>query len=150
VHFVRACHNQRTALHRFVEDGRLAIDNGVSERELGNLALGRHNWGSFANETGLQWYTVFRSLIASSALHDVNAQECIEMVLRFAPHWPVTRMLERAPKYWAKTVDGLDAEKREEPRPRGRESGTDPGHGHSSMEERVLLWAPREKGGPHG
>jgi transposase len=104
--------NQRAALHRFLADGRLAMDNGVSERELRNLALGRHNWGSFANETGLEWYTAFRSLIASCALHDLNAQEYIEQLLRLAPHWPVTRMLELSPKYWAKTIAGLDAEKR--------------------------------------
>lgn len=104
--------NQRTALRRFLDDGRLALDNGVSERELRNLVLGRHNWGSFANETGLKWYTVFRSLIASCALHELNAQEYIEQLLRLAPHWPVTRMLDLAPKYWAKTIAGLDAHHR--------------------------------------
>lgn len=104
--------NQRTALRRFLDDGRHALDNGVSERELRNLVLGRHNWGSFANETGLEWYTVFRSLIASCALHELNAQEYIEQLLRLAPHWPVTRMLELSPKYWAKTIAGLDAQTR--------------------------------------
>lgn len=104
--------NQRAALHRYLEDGRLAMDNGVSERELRNLALGRHNWGSFANETGLQWYTAFRSLIASCALHELNAQEYIEQVLRLAPHWPITKMIELSPKYWAQTIAGLDDEKR--------------------------------------
>jgi transposase len=104
--------NQRIALHRFLDDGRLALDNGGSERALRNLALGRHNWGPFANETGLAWYTVFRSLIASCALHDLNAQEYLEDVLRLAPHWPVTRMLELCPKYWARTLAGLDARHR--------------------------------------
>jgi transposase len=104
--------NQRTALRRFLDDGRLSLDNGVSERALRNLVLGRHNWGSFANETGLEWYTVFRSLIASCALHELNAQEYLEQLLRLAPHWPVTRMLELAPKYWAKTIAGLDARHR--------------------------------------
>jgi transposase len=84
----------------------------VSERELRNLVLGRHNWGSFAKETGLQWYTVFRSLIASCALHGLNAQEYMEQLLRLAPHWPITRMLELSPKYWAKTIAGLDEQKR--------------------------------------
>lgn len=104
--------NQRTALRRFLDDGRHTLDNGVSERELRNLVLGRHNWGSFANETGLKWYTVFRSLIASCALHELNAQEYIEQLLRLAPHWPVTRMLELSPKFWAKTIAGLDAQTR--------------------------------------
>jgi transposase len=101
--------NQRTALHRFLDDGRWPLDNGVSERELRNLALGRHTFGPFANETGLQWYTTFRSLLASCALHGLNGQHYLEQILRLAPHWPVPRMLELAPKYWAKTLAGLDA-----------------------------------------
>lgn len=57
-------------------------------------------------------YTTFRSLIASCALHGLNPQEYLEQVLRLAPHWPITRMLELAPKYWAKTKVGLDARQR--------------------------------------
>jgi hypothetical protein len=68
-----------------------------------------HNWQWFANETGLRWYTTFRSLIASCALHGLNAQDYLEQVLRLAPHWSVKRMLELSPKYWAKTVTGFDA-----------------------------------------
>ncbi len=101
--------NQRSALHRFLDDGRLRLDNNISEAQLRNLVLGRHNWQWFANETGLRWYTTFRSLIASAALHGLNAQEYLEQLLRLAPHWPVTRMIELAPKHWAQTVAGLDA-----------------------------------------
>jgi hypothetical protein len=101
--------NQRLALRRFLEDGRLLLDNSVSERELRNVVLGRHNWKFFANETGLRWYSVYRSLIASCALHGLNAHDYLEQLLRLAPHWPVTRMLDLSPKYWVKTIASLDA-----------------------------------------
>ncbi len=42
--------NQREALRRFLEDGRLPLDNSVSERGLRNLVLGRANWLYFAND----------------------------------------------------------------------------------------------------
>jgi transposase len=100
--------NQRDALRRFLEDGRLPLDNSVSERGLRNLVLGRANWLYFANETGLKWYCTFRSLIASCALHQVNPQTYLEQVLRLAPHWPVHRMIELAPKYWTRTLSRLD------------------------------------------
>jgi len=100
--------NQRLALRQFLVDGRLSIHNNVSERALRNLVLGRLNWLYFQNETGLEWYTVFRSLIASCALHDLNPQRYLEQVLRLAPHWPVTRMLDLAPKFWAGTIERLD------------------------------------------
>lgn len=100
--------NQREALHRFLADGRIRLDNNISEAELRNVVLGLNNWTFFANETGLKWYTTFRSLIASCRLHGLNPQDYLEQVLRLGPHWPITRMLELSPKYWAKTIAGLD------------------------------------------
>lgn len=100
--------NQRDALRRFLTDGRLRLDNNISEAQLRNVVLGLHNWKWFANETGLKWYASFRSLIASCALHGLNAQTYLEQLLRLAPHWPVTQQLELSPKYWARTVAGLD------------------------------------------
>jgi hypothetical protein len=40
--------NQWTALRRYTEDGRLTIDNNVSERTLRHQAVGRKNWSSWA------------------------------------------------------------------------------------------------------
>lgn len=102
--------NQRTALHRFLEDGRLRLDNNLSEQALRHLVVGRANWTFFANETGIEWYACFRTLIASCALHGLNAQTYLEEVLRLAPHWPVTRMLELSPMCWARTRAQLTAE----------------------------------------
>lgn len=78
--------NQRDALRRLLEDGRLRLDNNISEGQLRRLVLGRVNWNYFANETGLNWYVVFRSLIASCHMHQLNPQEYLEQVLRLAPH----------------------------------------------------------------
>jgi transposase len=102
--------NQREGLHRFLDDGRLRLDNGVSEQQLRNLVLGRHNWMYFENETGLKWYTTFRSLIASCALQGINPRQYMEQVLRLAPHWRVSRMLELSPKYWQSTLSRLSPE----------------------------------------
>ena len=104
--------NQRDALHRFLEDGRLRIDNGVSERALRNVVLGEANWTFFANETGLRWYATFRSLIASSILHRLNCELYMEEMLRLVPHWPKPRVIELAPKYWVQTRARLDARQR--------------------------------------
>ena len=104
--------NQRDALHRFLGDGRLRLDNNISEAQLRNVVLGINNWTFFANETGLKWYTTFRSLIASCRLHGLNPQDYLEQLLRLGPHWPVTKMLELSPKYWATTIAGLDAHHR--------------------------------------
>lgn len=101
--------NQREGLRRFLDDGRLRLDNNISEGELRKVVLGRGNWMFFENETGLAWYTTFRSLISSCALHGLNPQLYIEQLLRLAPYWPVNRVIELAPKYWAATLENLDA-----------------------------------------
>lgn len=104
--------NQRDALHRFVDDSRIRLSNNLSEQQLRNLAQGRDNWNFFANETGVRWYANFRSLIASCRLHHLNPETYLEQILRLAPHWPVTRVLELAPKYWPATREKLDARER--------------------------------------
>ncbi|MFC1642341.1 IS66 family transposase [Myxococcota bacterium] len=104
--------NQRDALHRFLQDGRLRLDNGISEQALRHLVLGMHTWLFFENETGLRWYTAFRSLIASCALHKLNCQQYLEELLRLGPHWPKDRMIELAPKYWKQTRERLDPRQR--------------------------------------
>lgn len=100
--------NQRDALHRFLADGRIRLDNNLSEQALRNLVVGLSNWVFFANETGIRWYTTFRSLIASCMLHRLNPELYLEQLLRIAPHWPRHRVLELAPKYWVATVGKLD------------------------------------------
>jgi hypothetical protein len=103
---------QHTSLWRFLDDGSLRIDNSISEGQLRNLALGRDNWRYFYNRTGLDWYTTFRSLIASCHLHRLNPQLYLERMLRLAPHWPISRMLELWPKYWVETFERLSPEQR--------------------------------------
>jgi transposase len=102
--------NQREELHRFLQDGRLRIDNNVCEGLLRNLVLGLNNWRYFQTETGLRWYTTFRSLIASCHMHEICPQRYLECVLRLAPHWSQRRMLELSPKYWRATAAKLTPE----------------------------------------
>ncbi len=41
--------NQREGLRRFLKDGRLRIDNNLSEQQLRHVVLGRRNWTFFEN-----------------------------------------------------------------------------------------------------
>lgn len=104
--------NQREGLRRFLDDGRLPIDNNGCERELRSLVVGLHNWNFFENPAGLRWYSTFRSLIASCALHGLEPQHYLDEILRLAPHWPTTRLLELSPKYWPATRASLSKEHR--------------------------------------
>lgn len=63
---------QRVALSRYCEDGRLAIDNGVAERVLRGIALGRRNWLFCGSERGARAACVYFSLAASCRRHEID------------------------------------------------------------------------------
>jgi transposase len=69
-----------------------------------------NNWQYFQSETGLRWYTVFRSLIASCKLLHICPQRYLECVLRLAPHWPKRKLLDLSPRYWKATAARLTPE----------------------------------------
>jgi hypothetical protein len=56
--------NQRKALERFLDDGRLPMTNNISERNLRKEAVGRKNWIFVGSEDGATANTTFVSLIA--------------------------------------------------------------------------------------
>jgi transposase len=102
--------NQHEQLRRFLADGRLRLDNNVCEGLLRKLVLGLNNWQYFESETGLRWYTHFRSLIASCQLQGLCPQRYLECLFRLAPHWPKRRLLDLSPKYWRATAQTFTPE----------------------------------------
>jgi transposase len=63
---------QRSALSRYCDDGRLAIDNGAAERAIRGIALGRRNWLFCGSERGARAACVYFSLAASCRRHEID------------------------------------------------------------------------------
>jgi transposase len=101
--------NQKDALMRFLEDGRLKMDNNASERALRRVAIGRKNWLFVGSDDHAVSTANLMSMIASAKLHDLDPEQYLRDVCRVLPHWPAGRYLELAPKYWLATRDKLDA-----------------------------------------
>ncbi|WP_437313096.1 IS66 family transposase [Sorangium sp. So ce385] len=104
--------NQWTALTRFLEDGRLRLDNNRSELELRREALGRKNWIFVGSDDGAEWNATIVSLIASCALHQLDPWAYLRDVLILLPGWPRDRVIELAPKSWKQTLENTDARQR--------------------------------------
>lgn len=100
---------QEAALTRFLDDGRLAIDNNASERALRRIAVGRKAWLFVGSDDHAQAAGNFFSLIASCQLHGIEPEGYLRDVLRVLPHWPKGRYLELAPLFFAATRARLDA-----------------------------------------
>jgi transposase len=98
----------KDALMRFLDDGRLRLDNNHSEGELRKIATGRKAWlfvGS--DDHGTSAGHLF-SLIASARLHSLDPEEYLRDLFRVLGQWPRDRYIELAPKYWSQTRTRLD------------------------------------------
>ena len=101
-------HNQRHALMRFFDDGRLVLDNSRSERAIKAVALGRKAWLFCGSDDHAKSTASLFSLVASARLHDIEPEEYLRCLIRLVPMWPEDRMLELSPLFWARTRDRLD------------------------------------------
>ncbi len=104
--------NQRKALERFLDDGRLPISNNISERNLRREAVGRKNWLFVGSEEGAIANTVFVSLIASCELHGIEPWAYLRDLFYLLPDWPRARVLELAPAYWKQTLEQDEAQRK--------------------------------------
>jgi hypothetical protein len=99
---------QEAALRRFLEDGRLRLDNNGAERALRPIASGRKAWLFCGSDDHASAAANLFSLIASCKLHKLDPEAYLADVIRVMPYWPRDRYLELTPKYWARTRARLD------------------------------------------
>jgi transposase len=92
--------NQREALYRYLEDGRLKPDNNTAENAIRPLALGRKNWLFAASDRGAKATALFLGLIQSCKACDVNPWEYFNDILSRIMSHPVSRLSELLPDQW--------------------------------------------------
>lgn len=73
------------AFGRYVEDGRLAIDNNAAERAIRTLAIGRNNWLFRGSDRGARAAAMHFSLAASCARHGRPPFEYFRLLLTELP-----------------------------------------------------------------
>ena len=93
--------NQWKPLNRFVEDGRLDLDNNVCEQQIRDVALGRRNYLFAGSHRAARRAAVLYSLMRTSAQHGVAPLPYLTDVLqKLATGWPVNRLEELLPDRW--------------------------------------------------
>jgi transposase len=101
--------NQWGALTRFLDDGRLRLDNNPAERQLRRVAVGRKNWLFAGSETGAERACVLYSILASCRLHGVDPFAYLTDVLVRVHSHPAARVLDLCPKAWKQQLQHRDA-----------------------------------------
>lgn len=102
--------NQAGALRRFLDDGRLRLENNAAERALRPIAAARKSWLFFGSDDHASAAANLFSLVASCKLHGIDPEDYFRDVIRVMPHWPRERYLELTPLKWLATRARLDAE----------------------------------------
>lgn len=92
--------NQWRALRRYTEDGRLSIDNNVSERTLRHQAIGRKNWLFLGSQQAGPRAAVLFTILAGAKRHRIEPWTYLrELLLRL--HADDSRLDEMLPDRWA-------------------------------------------------
>src|SRR5690606_17673068 len=88
---------QEEALARFLENGRLVLDNNRSERALRKVAVGRKAWLFAGSDGHAESLSHLFSLDASARLHGLDPEAYFRDLIRVLPFWPRDRHLELCP-----------------------------------------------------
>jgi transposase len=92
-----------TALTRYVEDGRLAIDNNIAERALRGCAIGRKNWLFCGNDNGGRTAAILFSMLASAKRHGLEPFSWLRGVLSLLADRSLPRTADLLPAHWLAT-----------------------------------------------
>ena len=92
--------NQWKALRRYTEDGRLTIDNNVSERTLRHQAIGRKNYLFLGSETAGPRAAVLYTILTGAKRHHIEPWAYVrDLLLRL--HADDPNLEEMLPDRWA-------------------------------------------------
>jgi transposase len=93
--------NQWQALTRFLEDGRLRLDNNACERSLRQIAVGRKNWLFAGSDEGAKRAAVIYTVFGTCRLHGIDPWPYTRDVLeKLAGGWKQSRIEELLPRAW--------------------------------------------------
>ena len=89
-------------LIRYVEDGRVEIDNNLIENAIRPIALGRKNYLFAGSHDAAQRAAIIYSLLGTCKKHEINPYQWLRDVLTRIPTHPHKRMDELLPHNWQK------------------------------------------------
>lgn len=93
-------------LTRYTTDGRLKIDNGVAERAMRDIAIGRKNWLFAQNDEGGRRAAILYSIVQTCKRNGINVHEYLRDVLERVTTHPASAIDELlpAPGRWTRST----------------------------------------------
>jgi len=101
---------QWVALNRYLEDGRLSIDNNISERALRHVVIGRKNWMFAGSEAGAERAAVIYSLVSSCRLCGIDPFVYLRDVIDRVSTHPASQIEQLIPPNWLSFQQSLKSD----------------------------------------
>ena len=73
--------NHWAALTRFLDDGRIPLDNNAAERQQRPIAIGRKNWLFVASEDGGAWASILLGIFQTCRLQQIDALTYLQDIM---------------------------------------------------------------------
>ena len=97
--------NNEDALYRFLDDGRIEIDNNAAERAMRSIAIGRKNWLFAGSDRGGETAADIYSLIETAKMNGLNPWQYLRHVLSVIQDYNSTKIAELLPWNLTKLQD---------------------------------------------
>lgn len=92
--------NLRPCLNRYLDDGRLPMDNNWCERSIRPVAIGRKNWLFAGSDRGARAGAHLATLISTAKRHMIDPFAYLRDIFTRIPTHPVDRMAQLLPPHW--------------------------------------------------
>lgn len=96
--------NQWEPLRVFADDGAVALDNNLAEREMKRQALNRKNSLFVGNPRGGRTAAILSSITSTCRRHDINPQLYLTQLLANLPSTPMSELDEWLPDQWKRRL----------------------------------------------
>jgi hypothetical protein len=73
--------NNQVALMRFLDNGKIEIDNNAAERAMRSIAIGRKNWLFAGSDRGGETAAGMYTIIETAKLNNINPWKYLALVL---------------------------------------------------------------------
>jgi hypothetical protein len=98
--------NHWQQLNRFLEGGRLPIDNNLVENSIRPIALGRKNWLFAGSPEGAKRMAIIYSLVATCKINNINPYDYFNTVLPKVATYPANKIADLIPTNWNSIKSG--------------------------------------------
>jgi len=89
-----------TRLIRYLEDGRIEIDNNLVENSIRPVAIGRKNYLFAGSHNGAQWAAILYTLLGTAELQGLEPQSYLKELLEKLPDYPINKLEDLLPANW--------------------------------------------------